>query len=134
MDVVAPRLSRATSRAVPEAFQALFNHFSDIDGSDFSQDALVFLKSVVAAVPDLIAVKGLSVEDKVSEVSYSSRSLSHKPDQYRRKASLDSLTPGTSPRSRRQPRLKTLFRPLLKRCRTLSPSIVSPTRWTLWYH
>jgi hypothetical protein len=71
VEVVAPRLSRAASRAVPEAFQTLYRHFEHVDVSAFSEDTSAFLRSVVAAIPDFIAVKGLSlaVEDSLSEVS-----------------------------------------------------------------
>ena len=54
LDVVAPRLSRAVSRAVPEAFQRLWVHFKHIGHGHFSEDARAFLNEVAAAAPELI--------------------------------------------------------------------------------
>jgi hypothetical protein len=75
LDVVAPRLSRAVSRAVPEAFARLWTRFSYISSSDFSEDAQVFLKEVVAAAPGLINLKEVSIPDEMEEVSTSLVSL-----------------------------------------------------------
>lgn len=69
LDIVAPRLSRAVSRVVPEAFQSLWTRFEKLDVSEFSEDTVEFLQSVVAAVPDLITVNGLSVDSGMSSVS-----------------------------------------------------------------
>lgn len=69
VEVVAPRLSRAASRIVPEAFQSLWAHFADIETNKFSVETIAFLQSVIAAVPDLITVKGLSGSSEMSEVS-----------------------------------------------------------------
>lgn len=68
LDVIAPRLSRAASRAVPEAFQALWTRFAGLDIRECSNDTVAFLQSVVAAVPDLIVVPGLSADSEMSEV------------------------------------------------------------------
>lgn len=68
LDIVAPRLSRAASRAVPEAFQSLWSEFEGIESSQFSDETRAFLQSVIAAVPDLITVKGLSTSSAMSEV------------------------------------------------------------------
>lgn len=71
LDVIAPRLSKAASRIVPEAFQSLWSRFENFDLNSFSNETSDFLKSVVSAVPDLITVKGLSIEADVSEVCLS---------------------------------------------------------------
>lgn len=69
LDIVAPRLSRAVSRAVPEAFQRLWIHFSGIQYRTFSEEARTFLEEVVGAAPGLIEVKDMSVSDDMPEVS-----------------------------------------------------------------
>lgn len=69
LDIVAPRLSRAVSRVVPEAFQSLWSRFENLSVDNFAEDTVAFLQSVVAAVPDLITVNGLSVESDMSSVS-----------------------------------------------------------------
>jgi len=69
LDIIAPRLSRAVSRAVPEAFQRLWSHFSAVRFRDFSQDARTFLEEVVAAAPGLIDVQDMAAFDDMAEVS-----------------------------------------------------------------
>jgi hypothetical protein len=69
LDIVAPRLSRAVSRAVPEAFQRLWIHFSDIQYRTFSEEARTFLDEVVGAAPGLIEVKDMGASDDMAEVS-----------------------------------------------------------------
>jgi hypothetical protein len=69
LDIVAPRLSRAASRAVPEAFQRLWVHFSDIQYRTFSGEARTFLEEVLAAAPGLIEVKDMGASDDMAEVS-----------------------------------------------------------------
>jgi hypothetical protein len=69
LDIVAPRLSRAVSRAVPEAFQRLWIHFSDIQYRTFSEEARTFLDEVVVAAPGLIEVKNMTALDDMAEVS-----------------------------------------------------------------
>ena len=69
LDIVAPRLSRAVSRAVPEAFQRLWAHFSDNRYRDFSEDTRTFLEEVVAAAPGLIETKDMTAGDDMAEVS-----------------------------------------------------------------
>lgn len=71
LDIVAPRLSRAVSRAVPEALQALWIHFSDIKYQDFSEESRTFLEEVVAAAPGLIEVKEIVALKEIDEVSTS---------------------------------------------------------------
>ena len=68
LDVLAPRLSRAVSRRVPETFQAFWTHFAELHIDSFSVDTVAFLQSLLAAVPDIIAVKGLTVDVEMSEV------------------------------------------------------------------
>lgn len=69
LDLIAPRLSRAVSRVVPEAFQSLWTRFEKLSVDSFSDDTVAFLQSVVAAVPDLITFKGLSVDADMTSVS-----------------------------------------------------------------
>ncbi|KAK8858700.1 hypothetical protein IAR55_002929 [Kwoniella newhampshirensis] len=65
VDIFAPRLSRASSSSVPFAFQAFWqNAFGNVQGLDYSDDVAGFLKDVLAAVPGMIAVPGLSVESE----------------------------------------------------------------------
>lgn len=97
--VLAPRLSRAVSRQVPEAFQALWTRFSEIAIDSFSADSAAFLRSLLAAVPDIIAVKGLTVDVEMSEVSTLCLSPSRETviDLFnRKKALLDTHMPGKS--------------------------------------
>jgi len=69
LDIVAPRLSRAVSRAVPEAFQRLWIHFSDNQYRNFSEDTRTFLEEVVAAAPGLIEINDMTAGDDMAEVS-----------------------------------------------------------------
>jgi hypothetical protein len=69
LDIVAPRLSRAVSRAVPEAFQRLWVHFSDIQYRNFSEETRTFLEEVVGAAPGLIEVQDMGASDDMAEVS-----------------------------------------------------------------
>jgi hypothetical protein len=71
LDIVAPRLSRAISRAVPEAFQALWTHFGNVKHQSFSEEARTFLEQVVAAAPGLIEVKDMIALNDMAEVSRS---------------------------------------------------------------
>jgi hypothetical protein len=69
LDIVAPRLSRAVSRAVPEAFQRLWIHFKDIQYRTFTEEARTFLEEVVGAAPGLIEIKDMGASDDMAEVS-----------------------------------------------------------------
>ena len=54
---------------MPEAFQRLWVHFSDIQYRDFSEDTRTFLEEVVAAAPGLIEIKDMIASDDMAEVS-----------------------------------------------------------------
>lgn len=66
LEVLAPRLSIAGSSSVILAFQKFWKSgFEDIE-LDLSENVRDFLIQIVSAVPDLITVKGLEVEDSMN--------------------------------------------------------------------
>jgi hypothetical protein len=70
LDIIAPRLSRARSQAVPKAFKSFWqNCFAELHASEMTKDALAFVRDVLAAVPGMISVKGFDSESSMSEVS-----------------------------------------------------------------
>ncbi|ORY25960.1 hypothetical protein BCR39DRAFT_542764 [Naematelia encephala] len=67
IDIYAPRLSRARTPAVPAAFQSFWNSgFSGV-GLELSEDVKEFLGELLAAVPGMIEVAGLSSIEPLSE-------------------------------------------------------------------
>lgn len=67
IDLYAPRLSCAQSAAVPFAFQDFWRRtFQSASGLEHSDDVAGFLHDVLAAVPGLIIVEGLSSDEAVT--------------------------------------------------------------------
>jgi hypothetical protein len=70
IDIFAPRLNRGVTTAVPAAFNAFYEGaFAAVRAGEMSERVRTFFEEVVAAVPGMIDVPGLQVQDTFSQVS-----------------------------------------------------------------
>ena len=60
LPIYGPRLSRATSSAIPKALQDFFRLFAELDLAALSEDVRDFIVDVNMAVPGMIKLKGLT--------------------------------------------------------------------------
>lgn len=69
IDLFAPRLKCGLSTSVPQAFQMFYEaSFAHISANVMSDRVKTFLEEVVAAVPGMILVQGLQLQDTLSPV------------------------------------------------------------------
>lgn len=69
IDLFAPRLNRGLSATVPTAFKTFYeDSFANVHAGEMSERVRAFVEEVVAAVPGMIEVPGLQVQDTFSQV------------------------------------------------------------------